>query len=97
VRAGGGLVAAELLPHRQPEHLAVDHQHLDDDHHFLLVALLQNSQRRSEPAVQTKLDALVDGLADLVSTIGGSGDRGDAFDSDIKELRAAVGAEQSSD
>jgi len=64
---------------------------------FLLVALLQNSQRRSEQAVQTKLDALVDGLADLVSTMGGDGHRRDAFDSDLEELRAAVGAEQSRD
>jgi low affinity Fe/Cu permease len=64
---------------------------------FLLVALLQNSQRRTEQAVQTKLDALIDGLADLVSTMGGGSDEGDAFDADIKELRAAVGAEQSRD
>src|SRR5215470_5347219 len=62
---------------------------------FLLVALLQNSQRRSEEAVQTKLDALVDGLADLVSTMGRSRDRTNTFDSDVKELRAAVGAEHS--
>jgi low affinity Fe/Cu permease len=37
---------------------------------FLLVALLQNSQRRSEEAVHLKLDALADGLADLVSAVG---------------------------
>jgi low affinity Fe/Cu permease len=33
---------------------------------FLLVALLQNTQRRSEAALQHKLDALADGLADLM-------------------------------
>jgi low affinity Fe/Cu permease len=59
---------------------------------FLLVALLQNSQRRSEHAVTAKLDALVDGLADLVSTLGD-----DTFDSDVKELRAAAAGEQSRD
>jgi low affinity Fe/Cu permease len=60
---------------------------------FLLVALLQNTQRRSEQAVQLKLDALVEGLADLVSTINGSRPAEDAFDADLRELRAAVGAE----
>src|SRR5436305_13486240 len=33
---------------------------------FLLVALLQNAQRRSEKAMNHKLDALADGLADLM-------------------------------
>ena len=59
---------------------------------FLLVALLQNTQRRSEQAVQLKLDALVDGVADLVSSIDGSRP-GDDFNADLRELRAAVGAE----
>jgi len=61
---------------------------------FLLVALLQNTQRRSEQAVQLKLDALVDGLADLVSSIDGGRPGGDAFDADVRKLRAAAGAEQ---
>jgi Low affinity iron permease len=64
---------------------------------FLLVALLQNSQRRSEQAVHLKLDALADGLADLVSRIGGNRDGGDGFGSDVDRLRAAVGAEQARD
>jgi Low affinity iron permease len=62
---------------------------------FLLVALLQNSQRRSEQAVHLKLDALADGLADLVSRVGGNRDEGGGLASDVKELREAVGAEQS--
>jgi uncharacterized membrane protein len=62
---------------------------------FLLVALLQNSQRRSEQAVHLKLDALADGLADLVSRVGGNRDEGGSLASDVKELREAVGAEQS--
>jgi low affinity Fe/Cu permease len=61
---------------------------------FLLVALLQNSQRRSEQAIQVKLDALVDGVADLVSSVGGSRQGRNAFGADIKELHAAVGAEK---
>ena len=60
---------------------------------FLLVALLQNSQRRSAEAVHTKLDALADGLADLMEhqATGKDGLRGD-----IAELRQAVGAEKPS-
>ena len=63
---------------------------------FLLVALLQNSQRRSEQAVQLKLDAIADGLADLVSKAGDSRPGNHANDADIEELHAAVGAERNS-
>jgi low affinity Fe/Cu permease len=35
---------------------------------FLLVALLQNTQKRNEQALQHKLDAVADGLADLMGT-----------------------------
>lgn len=57
---------------------------------FLLVALLQNSQRRTEEAVNQKLDALADGLADLMQHIG----RDDPeLRKDMHELRAAVGIE----
>ncbi|MEP7203166.1 MAG: low affinity iron permease family protein [Ilumatobacteraceae bacterium] len=35
---------------------------------FLMVALLQNSQTRSDQAVQHKLNAIADGLADLMNT-----------------------------
>lgn len=59
---------------------------------FLLVALLQNSQRRSEQAVQLKLDALANGIADLVSKVGG-----ERFESDVDKLRSAVGAERNGD
>src|SRR5437899_9429357 len=34
---------------------------------FLMVALLQNSQTRSDQAVQHKLNALADGLADIMA------------------------------
>jgi low affinity Fe/Cu permease len=56
---------------------------------FLLVALLQNSQRRSSQALHEKLDAIADGLADLMDhqidhdpqDLGG----------DIDDLKASVG------
>jgi low affinity Fe/Cu permease len=58
---------------------------------FLLVALLQNSQRRNENAFNQKLDALADGLADLMEHVGASD-----LEHDISDLRAAVGVEKPS-
>jgi hypothetical protein len=59
---------------------------------FLMVALLQNSQTRSDQAVQHKLNALADGLADVMDHLAtGSGERD--LQADMKELRAAVGLE----
>lgn len=60
---------------------------------FLLVALLQNSQTRSDRAVHQKLNALADGLADLMAHLA---DRADDEDlrRDIRELKAAVGLEK---
>jgi hypothetical protein len=60
---------------------------------FLLVALLQNSQRRSDKAVHHKLDALADGLADLMDHLAERGADED-LRQDIAELRAAVGLEE---
>ena len=59
---------------------------------FLLVALLQNSQRRSDVALHRKLDALADGLADLMERVSGPDD--DDVDRDVVDLRQAVGLEQ---
>jgi len=60
---------------------------------FLLVALLQNTQRRGERAVHVKLDALADGLADLMDHIA----QDDAdLENDIRDLREAVGLEERS-
>jgi hypothetical protein len=56
-----------------------------------LVALLQNSQTRSDLALQHKLNAIADGLADLMAHLA-KGDHG-AMDQDMRELRAAVGLE----
>jgi low affinity Fe/Cu permease len=56
---------------------------------FLLVALLQNSQRRFEQAVQLKLDAIADGLADLMLHLDGDG----GLKRDVDELKERVGLE----
>jgi Low affinity iron permease len=60
---------------------------------FLLVALLQNSQRRSEQAIQQKLDALADGLADLMVWMGNDERGSEEINADVDELRDAVGIE----
>lgn len=57
---------------------------------FLMVALLQNAQRRSDDAVHAKLDALADGLADLMEHTAPD-DPG--LQRDMHELRAAIGLE----
>jgi hypothetical protein len=60
---------------------------------FLMVALLQNSQTRSDQAVQHKLNAIADGLADVMAHLSaGAKDR--SLELDLKELRAAVGLEE---
>jgi hypothetical protein len=59
---------------------------------FLLVALLQNSQTRSDQAIQHKLNAIADGLADLMNHQA-SRHNDDDLDDDMQELRLAVGLE----
>jgi low affinity Fe/Cu permease len=58
---------------------------------FLLVALLQNSQTRSDDALQQKLNAIADALADLMESQS-AGDKEDLA-ADVKDLRSAVGLE----
>jgi low affinity Fe/Cu permease len=60
---------------------------------FLLVALLQNSQTRADQAVQHKLNAIADALADLMEHFSEVHDRGEV-QHDIDELRRAVGLEK---
>ena len=65
---------------------------------FLLVALLQNTQKRSEQALQHKLDAVADGLADLMDHFAANHDperraAKEDLAGDIEDLRAAVGLE----
>lgn len=59
---------------------------------FLMVALLQNSQTRADKAVQHKLNAIADGLADLMDEMSEQFSRGE-LRRDLEELRAAVGLE----
>ncbi len=55
---------------------------------FLMVAVLQNSSRRGERALQAKLDAIADALADFM-------DKADIeLEEDVRELQAAVGLEE---
>jgi low affinity Fe/Cu permease len=53
---------------------------------FLLLALLENAQRRSDQALQRKLNAIAEGIAELMAHEGMTGDA-------LQELRAAVGLE----
>lgn len=60
---------------------------------FLMVALLQNSQTRSDQAVQHKLNALADGLAAMMERLSGGSSEAD-LGAAVHELRAAVGLEE---
>jgi low affinity Fe/Cu permease len=57
---------------------------------FLLVALLQNTQKRSDDAAQKKLNAIADALSDVMDKLGK--DHPELRD-DRMELRKAVGLE----
>ena len=57
---------------------------------FLLVALLQNTQKRADEATQHKLNAIADGLSDLMHQLG---DSHPPLRTDTDELRQAVGLE----
>ncbi|MBV1850611.1 low affinity iron permease family protein [Catellatospora sp. NEAU-YM18] len=57
---------------------------------FLMVALLQNSQTRANEAVQHKLNAIADGLADLMEA---HSEGKSHLSQDMIELRDAVGLE----
>jgi hypothetical protein len=59
---------------------------------FLLVALLQNSQTRNDQATQHKLNAIADGLADLMLHLAEQVPDSSLQD-DMNELRTAIGLE----
>ena len=64
---------------------------------FLLVALLQNTQKRNERAVNHKLDALADGLADLMERFASDEPEPRAKEDlakDVEDLKAGVGIEE---
>src|SRR3712207_1701310 len=55
---------------------------------FLLVAVLQNPQRRSEQALHKKLDAIADGLADLMEHLQSIHDHGsDDLAQDVQDSK----------
>src|SRR5438132_10088656 len=60
---------------------------------FLMVALLQNSQTRSDQAVQHKLNAIADGLAAVMAHLADNDQERD-LEKDLRELRDAVGLEE---
>lgn len=60
---------------------------------FLLVALLQNSQSRNDQATQHKLNAMADGLADLMTHVAGQAED-PWLREHTAELRAAIGLEE---
>jgi len=60
---------------------------------FLMVALLQNSQTRSDQAVQHKLNAIAGGIADLMDHLSDRHDNDD-LKRDVDELRCAIGLEE---
>jgi uncharacterized membrane protein len=57
---------------------------------FLLVALLQNTQKRADDAAQKKLNAIADGLSDLMDKLAADHPE---LRADRAELRKAVGLE----
>ena len=59
---------------------------------FLMVALLQNSQTRTDQATQHKLNAIADGLADLMEHEASQHPES-SLAKDMMELRAAIGLE----
>jgi low affinity Fe/Cu permease len=58
---------------------------------FLLVALLQNTQKRADEAVQHKLNAIADALADLMDDLS---EQHPGLRTDRAELQRAVGLEE---
>ncbi len=64
---------------------------------FLLVALLQNTQKRGEQVMQHKLNAIADGLVDLMEHFASDEEDRAAREDlahDLDDLRAAVGLEK---
>ena len=58
---------------------------------FLLVALLQNTQKRADDAVQHKLNAIAEGLSGIMTTLAQDDPQ---LHRDRDELRQAVGLEE---
>ncbi len=61
---------------------------------FLLIALLQNSERRTDRATNQKLDVLTAGFADLLAIQVDGGDR-ETIARRIEQLRSTIRVEES--
>lgn len=61
---------------------------------FLMVALLQNTQSRNDAATQHKLNAVANGLADLMEHVAKADPSSHDLDDCRQELRRAVGLEE---
>lgn len=57
---------------------------------YLLVALLQNTQSRDSRAMHKKLNAIAEGLADVMEALS---EMDNTMEADVRELREAVGLE----
>jgi low affinity Fe/Cu permease len=60
---------------------------------FLMVALLQNTQTRTDKATQDKLNAIADALADFMGRVADKEDL-PGMRRDVEELKDAVGLEK---
>jgi low affinity Fe/Cu permease len=58
---------------------------------FLLVALLQNTQYRADQAVQKKLNAMIEALADIMDALQA---QDPSINQDVRSLREASGLEE---
>lgn len=58
---------------------------------FLLVALLQNTQFRDMSAMQQKLNAIIEALADIMEALA---EQDPSLPGDVRELRRASGMEE---
>jgi hypothetical protein len=78
-------VAAAHRGLRERRHLAARPQHRDLVVAFLLIALLQNTERRGDRALHRKVDAVAAALADFISV-----QDDDRLRDSVGELRVAV-------
>jgi low affinity Fe/Cu permease len=58
---------------------------------FLLVALLQNTQYRSDQASQKKMNSMIEALADIMEALA---EQDPTMPNDVEELRRASGLEE---
>ena len=96
----GCALGSVIFPVGHHRHLATDHQHRHHHRHISPRGVAPNTQKRSDDAVQHnavqhnavqhKLNAIADGLADLMKQLSKEHLE---LGKDLKELRMAVGLE----